>query len=126
MKKSNDTAKWATSHQRKATPSPNHSQMSDAESSGSSSEVISYKWSQVISISYMENDDGEVYNCSIDITELKKSKKEEDKADGDEEEWKFLFSPDHFDDDINIEQFQPQPFTAEEMQEYCLMSTIIR
>ena len=101
------------------------SPVSSAESSGSLDSLLQYKWSRVIAICHAkdENDAAQVYDCCIDKQELKKKQKG---GGEDEEEWRFQFCPEQFDEEMGLEQLQPEPLDVEEMRQYGLLATVAR
>ena len=74
--------------------------------------VLEYKWSRIIRPGHVSDDTTLVWDCRIDTAQKKKAA--EDSAD-DGPEWEFLFCPEQFDEEISIEQFQPQPLDMEAM-----------
>ena len=98
---------------RKPSSAPDKSPASDELSEESFHDLLKYRWSKVISLSYMEYDKAQIEVCIIDKTELEKPVEKVDGdggKDGEEAKWSFQFCPEQFDDEIDLEQFQPKPF----------------
>jgi len=81
--------------------------------------ALEYKWSRIIRPSDAFDDMQLVWDCRVDTARKKKatsrSGRIEEDADHDGPEWEFLFCPEQFDEEISIEQFQPQPLDMEAM-----------
>jgi len=96
----------------------------DSDASFGNLECNDYQWSGVISFNNGPVQEPLVKTANFSKeyfhTECSKSKGRPLKH------WSFIFSPDDFDQEISLEQFQPQHLPVKDMQRYGQMATVIR
>jgi len=95
----------------------------DEDSEASLHDLLEYKWSRIIRPSSIKDGELQIFDCTIDKSELAQRAKNQSESD---KEWRFLFCAEQFDDQVELAQFQPAPLGFEEMQRYGIMASVIR
>jgi len=83
-----------------------------------------YEWSKVVPIYPEAVSPNQVYQAEIDTNHMKTATKAP--RGRPLQQWDFIFSPDKFDREIGLEQFNGQGLPLEEMQSEAIKASLIR
>ena len=110
---------------RKRKPIPqSSSDESDEHDDDSGGEVLEYQWSQVLSLSYEIPQHPIKHSVQIDVDSYIDDVKGAVGRPNDK--WSYIFTPEQFDKNIDISQFQAQPLGVEDLQHYGAKASVIR
>ena len=87
-------------------------------------EIIEFKSSRIISFQSGSLPPVAVQNAKVNKEDFPSTS--DTAGQENEKEWDFLFSPQQYDDEISLEQFECRALTTEKMQEYGIKASIIR
>ena len=87
-------------------------------------DLLVYEWSKVIRIYQLDESEVEVYKAEIDTQHMKTETK--GPRGRPIQNWEFIFSPDKFDREIGLEQFNGECLPVDELQHQGIIASLAR